>query len=173
VNKDTVFAHRLVRQRLCEPAKDEETYGSLLRLLQPVAPIHFTRPGAPPRLVHRATFDDGEFNDHLRRRRALVKGRFLGGNIGYVLAEDLALYATVFRREVSGEDQERILQALRYAGSLTPRQLAEETGLTNKRLMPLLHRLQQGFLVYEAQEDSSWERGWSLFCSRPSGRMWI
>ena len=35
--------------------------------------------------------------------------------------------------------------------------------MTHKRLMPVLHRLQRAFLVYEDQEDGSWERPWCLF----------
>ena len=58
--------------------------------------------------------------------------------------------------------QERVLQALRYTGELSTRQLSEETGLQNKQLTPALHRLQQACLVFEDQEDSSWARPWSL-----------
>jgi hypothetical protein len=94
----------------------------------------------------------------------LVKGRFWGGNIGYVLAGDFELYATAFRKPITRFNplQERLLEVLWSTGPLTPRQLAEERGRKNKEIMPALHRLQQAFRVYEAQEDSSWERSWSL-----------
>jgi hypothetical protein len=121
-------------------------------------------PGNPPRLVHRTTFDDGAFADELRSRHELVKGRFLGGNVGYVLTGDLQLYATAFRKPLIAMTpvQERVLQALRYTDELSTRQLSEETGLKNKQLTPALHRLQQACLVFEDQEDSSWARPWSL-----------
>ena len=164
MDKATVLAWRLARQGLTEPLGSEEEYVELVRLLQPVAPVAMSMPGSPPRLLHRTTFDDGELADAMRERRQLVKGRFWGGNIGYVLTADLDLYGTAFRKglEQFNAVQEPVYQALWSAGPLTPRQLKEETGLLNKQIMPALHRLQQAFLVYEAQEDSSWERSWSL-----------
>ena len=168
MHRDTVLAWRLERQGLVRPLDDEAAYVKLVELLQPIAPVHFTMPGTAPRLVHRAAFDDQAFNDGLRARGELVKGRFWGGNIGYVLAGALETYGTAFCKDLDrfSAQQEEVLQALRFSGLLTPRQLAAETGLTNKRLMPVLHRLQRAFLVYEAQEDSSWERGWCLFASQ-------
>ncbi|NKB69969.1 MAG: hypothetical protein GKR89_23085 [Candidatus Latescibacteria bacterium] len=165
---NTVLAWRLERQGLVRPVADESAYRQLVELVQPVAPEHFTMPGTAPKLVHRAAFDDRAFNDGLRGRSELVKGRFWGGNIGYVLAGALEVYGTAFAKDIErfSAEQETVLQALRFSGPLTPRQLADETGMTNKRLMPVLHRLQRTFLVYEAQEDSSWERGWYLFASR-------
>ena len=164
MNRETVLAWRMARQGLDEPVRSEPEYVTLVRLLQPVAPIANSMPGSPPRLVHRTAFDDSELADAMRGRCQLVKGRFWGGNIGYVLAEDLELYGAVFRKELKRFNpiQDQVYQALWSAGPLTPRQLKEETGLLNKQIMPALHRLQQAFLVYEAQEDSSWERPWSM-----------
>ena len=164
MNKDTVLAWRMARQGLASPVRSESEYVALVRLLQPVAPVANSMPGSPPRLTHRTAFDDSELADAMRGRCQLVKGRFWGGNIGYVLAEDLELYGAAFRKELKRFNpiQEQVYQALWSAGLLTPRQLKEETRLLNKQIMPALHRLQQAFLVYEAQEDSSWERPWSL-----------
>ena len=161
----TVLAERLQRQRLSDPLQSAREYVDLFRLLQPVSPIADSRPGDPPRLVHRTRFDDGQVAARLRARRTIVKGRFLGGSLGYVLAEDLALYANAFQRPASGltEIQEIVLDAVQSAGPLTPRQIKEETGLLNKEIMPALHRLQQAFLVYEDQVDEDWERGWYDF----------
>ena len=103
----------------------------------------------------------------MRERRAVVKGRFLGGNVGYVLGEDLELYANAFCRRLSapGEPQQTVLDALERAETLTPRQIKGETGLLNKQIMPALHRLQGAFLVYEDQIDSDWERNWYKFAT--------
>ncbi|MFT7696336.1 MAG: hypothetical protein ACI8P2_004972 [Candidatus Latescibacterota bacterium] len=165
MDKETVWAWRLTRQGFNERAPNEGVYMDLLRYMQPVAPVHFSMPGSPPRLLHRTVFDDGEAADALRARAQLVKGRFWGGNIGYVLAEDLGLYAAAFCKPISRFTpiQEQLLDILRGTGPITPKLLREETGLLSKKIMPALHRLQRAFLVYEAQEDSSWERPWSLF----------
>ncbi len=167
MDRATVLAHRLERQGLDRPAAGEEAYLRLVAALQPVAPVYFSRPGSPPRLVHRAAFDESRLADRWRARRALVKGRFWGGNIGYVLAEDLALYAAAFRRPLPRLSplHEKILRTLKYEGPLSPRQLAAESGMRHKELMPALHRLQQAFLVYEDQEDDNWERPFGLFAA--------
>ena len=164
IDRTSVLTLRLAAQGLTSPARSRDEYLTLVHRLQPIAPVAFTMPGNPPQLVHRTTFDDAALADELRGRRELVKGRFLGGNIGYVLASDLQLYATAFRKTLSRMTpvQERVMQALRYTGELSTRQLSEETGLKNKQLTPALHRLQQACLVFEDQEDSSWARPWSL-----------
>lgn len=157
VDKATMLARRLAAQGLSVQAKNPDEYLKLVRRLQPITPVALTMPGDPPRLVHRTSFDDGALADELRGRRELVKGRFLGGNVSYVLAGDLQLYATAFRKPISAMTpvQERVLQALQYTDELSTRQLSEETGLRNKQLTPALHRLQQACLVFEDQEDSS------------------
>lgn len=64
---------------------------------------------------------------------------------------------------------EKILQTLKYEGPLSPRQLAAESGVRHKELMPGLHRLQQAFLVCEDQEDDNWERPFGLFAAEWPG----
>lgn len=42
-------------------------------------------------------------------------------------------------------------------------QIKEETGLLVKKITPVLHRLQEAFLIYEDQYDGEWDRGWYRF----------
>jgi len=160
-----ILSARLGRQRLTAPIGRRSGFVGLFKALQPVSPVYFSCPGDPPRMVHRTTFDDGLVSDGLRRTRTIVKGRFLGGAIGYVLAEDLPECANTFRKPLARltATQEIVWDAVRTAGPLTPRQIKEETGLLNKQIMPALHRLQRAFLVYEDQTDSDWERAWYDF----------
>lgn len=161
----TILAERLHRQRLIDPLKNTNDYKELFRLLQPVAPVFFSSPGDPPRLVHRTAFDDGVITDNMREERVIVKGRFWGGNIGYVLAEDLEIYANAYSRPIPifNEIQLKLMEAIERSETLTPRQMKEETGLLIKHVMPNLHRLQTAFLVYEDQINSDWERNWYIF----------
>ena len=161
----SIFAERLRRQRLLEPVKTADGYAALFRLLQPVTPAADTCPGDPPMLVHRAAFDDRELTSSWRETRRIVKGRFLRGTIGYVFSEELELYANAFQRPLKklNRRQELVYETLLHVGPLTPRQIKEETGLLNKEIMPILHRLQQAFLVYEDQLDTDWERSWYVF----------
>jgi hypothetical protein len=165
MNRKDVISARLERHCLTAPLPDENGYLELFRLLQPVSTMHNTCPGAPPSLSPRTTFDDKEVTARMRRNRELVKGRFLGDGIGYVLARELELYANAFRKPVKGfsENQQRVMDALRGCGPLAPRLIKEETGLLNKEIMPALHRLQKAFLVFEDQSESDWERPWCLF----------
>ena len=165
MNREEIISARIERHGLTSPLPDESGYQELFRLLQPVSTLHNTCPGAPPSLSPRTTFDDREVTARMRRNRELVKGRFLGDGIGYVLARELELYANAFRKPVKGfsENQQRVMDALRGCGPLAPRLIKEETGLLNKEIMPALHRLQKAFLVFEDQSESDWERPWCLF----------
>ncbi len=162
-----ILAERIRRQRLASPLRATKDYVELFRSLQPVSTIRHTRPGDPPSLWPRTRFSDKPQASRLRAKGRIVKGRFLGGSIGYVLAEDLGVYANAFRRPLDrlSEIQQTVLQALQNTGPLTPRQIKEETGLLNKQIMPALHRLQTAFMVYEDQTDTDWERGWYIFSS--------
>ena len=167
MKKESILAHRLRRHGLLSPARGEKEYIELVRRLQPVTPVARDMPGAPPRLMHRCRGDDRPLADGLRGRQELLKGRFSGGRIGYVLAADFELYAAAFCRPLKSLNsvQDRVLQALGYHDGLSPRQLRLETEIQHKKLMPALHRLQEAFLVFEDQSDSGWDRLWSLLGS--------
>lgn len=157
-----VLAERLRRQHLTGPLTDQDAYLSLFAQLQPVAPIYNGRPGDPPHLAHRTRFDDAQIVDHLRARRMIVKGRFQGGTVGYVLASKLEQYALTFRRQLDkiSPVQLQVLDVVRQLGPLSAQQIKEETGILGKKIMPALHRLQGACLVYEDQADSDWDRAW-------------
>lgn len=161
----TLATLRLRRHGLLHPARTEEEYDALFRLLQPVPPVYFTSPGDPPRLAHRVAFDDMEYNRDHRAQRNLVKGRFLGGTVGYVLADELELYACACRKEIDRLNpvQQRVYDAVRSAGPLTIPQIKEETGLLAKEITPTLLKLQEAFLVFEDQNSDDWERSWYVF----------
>ena len=165
MKKDDYLLLRLDRHALATQLTEESEYIDLFRRCQPVSTIHNTRPGAPPSLSPRTSFNDQIVTQALRADRRIAKGRFLGGTIGYVLSDDLEIYANVFRKSLAGinDVQLKILDTLRSCGPLPPRLIKEETGLLNKRIMPALHRLQTAFIVYEDQLDEDWERPWSLF----------
>jgi len=170
LNRRSVLAERYRRLGFAAPVTNRANYATLLSALQPVAPVANTRPGDPPRLLHRTAFAEGNDAteaDRLRGQRELVKGRFLGGTIGYVLARDLELYATAFRRPISALDatQQLLLGVLKSLGPRTPRQLKAETGLLNREIMPTLHRLQEAFVVFEDQTSDDWGRDWCKFAA--------
>lgn len=165
MDKQTTIEARMARQGIWGRVGTEREYGELFRRLQPVTPVHFSMPGSPPRLMHRADVDDAALADRMRAGRELVKGRFANGLIAYVLADDLELYATAFRQPLDRltQIQEAVLGTLRSTGPLSPRQLRQEMGVMHKQLMPALHRLQRAFVLYEDQEDEGWDRPWCLF----------
>jgi len=165
MDKNTVLANRLERHRLIDPIDSEEEFIVLLRQLQPVNPIYYTCPGDPPCLWPRATFDDKAVTDRLRATRELVKGRFLGDGIGYVLAEDLQIYANAFWKPVATttDAQREVLASVQGGGPFSAGLIKEATGMLSKKIMPALHKLQKAFIVFEDQSDSSRERPWDLF----------
>jgi hypothetical protein len=167
----SVLAERLRRQCLTRPLIEPADYEALFRLLQPVSPIASTRPGDPPRLVHRTTFDDGVETQAMRARRAIVKGRFQGGSVGYVHAQDLEQYANAFARPLTTFTpvQQDIFELLQREGPLTPRQIKEETGVLIKHVGPALGRLQEAFLIYEDQVSDDWERAYYDFAGEWPG----
>lgn len=61
------------------------------------------------------------------------------------------------------EIQWEILHLIEQAGPFTIQQIKEETGYLVKEITPVLHRLQEAFLIYEDQYDGEWDRGWYIF----------
>ncbi|MDA1191228.1 MAG: winged helix DNA-binding domain-containing protein [Candidatus Poribacteria bacterium] len=155
----TVYAERLRRQGLTARAETPEAYRDLVRILQPVATD--MGPGSPPHLVHRCAFDDVEEAARMRGTKEYAKGRFLAGTVGYVLAEDLELYAITFRRPIPHltEVQEAVLKVVREKGPIKTPQIREETGILGKHIAPALNRMQEACLIYEDQiSHMEWER---------------
>jgi hypothetical protein len=164
LNYESVIFERLKRQGLLTPLeniKNEKAYIELFKSLQPVAPVHFTRPGDPPRLVHRTSYDDSIITGKLRKKHKLVKGRFLGGRIGYVLEEDLKLFATVFKKPLNKAKpiHEDIMEVIKSSGGISKEKLKEEMDYSAGEISKELKPLQEAFILYEQQLDTDWDTG--------------
>lgn len=159
-----ITALRMERQHLTRQA-NESGYLQLYRDLQPGQNVYWNGFGQPPTLSFRADFDDLEYNRERLHDRSLVKGRFSGGTLGWIVPEDMELFAALYRKPLvhPAENQLRILHMIENGGPWTIRQIKEETGLLVKEITPLLHRLQEAFLIYEDQFDGGWDRGWYRF----------
>ena len=159
-----IISLRMERQHFVTKANEEE-YIELYRDLQPGLNVYWNGFGQPPTLSFRAGFDDIEFNRERQMNRELVKGRFAGGNLGWIMPEEMELFAALYRKPLTKMtwEQEQVLHLIEKAGPFTIQQLKEETGLLVKQITPILHRLQEAFLIYEDQYDGEWDRGWYRF----------
>ena len=156
-------ALRMRRQLIGNKASEQE-YQLLFRDLSPVATVYWCRPGEPPVLRFRAGFDDRSFNACRRERREVIKGRFQGGNIGYVDRRDLSLYGSIYRKAPKAltEIQEELIALLRREGPMNIGLMKEMTGRLVKEITPALHKLQEAFIVFEDQVSNEWDRAWYL-----------
>jgi hypothetical protein len=152
------------RQHLLKKANKKE-YEELFRMMSPVSTLYWTRPGDPPVLVYRAAFDDLRWNDEKRSRREILKRSFQKGGIGYVHADELELFAGLYRTDLGKltKQEYELLNLLEHEGSMNLHELKEVTGILIKDLTPILHRLQEGFKVFEDQRDREWDRNWYAF----------
>lgn len=155
---------RMERQCFLNKA-DEAEYIKLYRDTQPGQNVYWNGFGQPPTLTFRSDFDDIEYNRRRQRKRKLVKGRFAAGNLGWIMCEDIELFAALYRKPLTQptEIQARILALIETAGPFNIQQIKEETGLLVKEITPALHRLQEAFLIYEDQYDGEWDRAWYRF----------
>lgn len=144
---------------------DKEEYLALYRDTQPGQNVYWNGFGEPPTLTFRANFNDIAFNRTRQFERKLVKGRFAGGNLGWIVPEDMELFAAIYRKPLTKPtpEQIQILKLIETAGPFNIQQIKEETGLLVKQITPVLHRLQEAFLIYEDQYDGEWDRGWYKF----------
>lgn len=133
--------------------------------MQPGQNVYWNGFGDPPSLTFRADFNDMEFNRQRQAKRELVKGRFAGGTLGWIVPEDMELFAGLYRKPLEKKSfaQSKILDLIEREGSLNIQQIKEETGFLVKEITPILHRLQEAFLVYEDQYNGEWDRGWYMF----------
>lgn len=155
---------RMERQFLSRKAKEAD-YIQLYRDTQPGQNVYWNGFGQPPTLTFRADFDDLEFNRKRQLNRQLIKGRFAGGNLGWIMPEDLELFIALYQKPLTRptDVQLHILELIEQVGPLNIQQIKEETGLLVKNITPVLHRLQEAFLIYEDQYDGEWDRGWYRF----------
>ena len=144
---------------------NEDEYIKLYRDTQPGQNVYWNGFGEPPTLTFRADFNDIEFNRGRQLKRKLIKGRFSGGNLGWIVPEDMELFAALYRKPLMKptEIQLRVLEMIEREGPLNIQQIKEETGWLVKEITPALHRLQEAFLIYEDQYDGEWDRGWYMF----------
>lgn len=158
------LALRMQRQHLTTPVTEED-YDDLYRDLQPGMNLYWHGFGQPPECTFRADFEDVEYNRQRQARRDLVKGRFAGGNLGWIVPEDLPLFAALYRRPIPLMDdvQLTVMTLIERMGPLNIQQIKEETGYLVKVITPALHRLQEAFLLYEDQYDGEWDRAWYRF----------
>lgn len=161
---EKIVSLRMERQCFINKA-DETDYIKLYRDMQPGQNVYWNGFGKPPTLIFRADFDDIEFNRKRQFNRELVKGRFAGGNVGWIVPEDMELFAALYRKPLTKPttEQFRILELIEKAGPFNIQQIKEETGMLVKRITPILHRLQEAFLIYEDQYDGEWDRCWCGF----------
>ena len=158
-----ITALRMKRQHISNKASEEE-YIALYRDTQPGQNVYYNGFGDPPSLTYRASFDDIEYNRSRQFNRNLLKGRFAGGNLGWIMAEDLELFAGVYTKPlINPSIRQCVLLELIEREPLTIQQMKEETGMLVKEITPALHRLQEAFLIYEDQYDGEFDRGWHKF----------
>lgn len=164
INENKIVSLRMERQHItCKASKAE--YLSLYRDLQPGQNVYWNGFGNPPSLTFRADFNDTEFNRRRQADRLLVKARFGGGNLGWVMQDDFELFAGLFCKPLDkpSEKQLLLLELIEREGPLNIQLMKEETGMLVKEITPVLHRLQEAFLIYEDQYDGEWDRGWYKF----------
>lgn len=166
IRQDAVTALCFARQRLGDPVSVED-YDALFRRMSPVRTVYWCCPGSPPVLSLRAAFDDAAYVFDKRRARVIVKGRFQGGGLAYVFADELPLYAAVYRREAPSltRTEERLMDLLTREGPMSVGQIKEYTGMLAKEITPALHALQERFWLFEDQADSEWDRAFYPFDS--------
>lgn len=159
-----IISLRMERQCFTKKA-DEAEYIKLYRDTQPGQNVYWNGFGEPPTLTFRTDFDDKEFNRDRLLERELVKGRFGGGNLGWIMPEDMEVFAALYRKPLTKPtiEQLQILELIEKAGPFNIQQIKEETGMLVKQITPVLHRLQEAFLIYEDQYDGEWDRGWYTF----------
>lgn len=166
---ERLLAERARRQRLTPSTRlddpdDHEALLETIRRLAPVAPRAFVFPGTPPQLAPRVCFDDLPAAEELRRRGAIVKGRFGRGLIGYVATDDLPLYASAYRRPSDrlSPEARAVVELIAVEGPLPRSDIMALTEIPGRRLSAALIELQRCFVLTELQYETEWDNAWTL-----------
>lgn len=167
MNWNNIISLRMKRLGFTSPAGTNKDYDELFRRLQPVSPEYFTEPGQPPSLRDRADFDDIEYNRVLRQNQDIIKARFQGGTISYVLRDDLELYAAAFAKPLTKLDdtEMELFTVLDQVGPMDKKQIMEELDLKGPAVTKIIQKFQKAFMVYELQPDRFGEQVWQTFSS--------
>jgi hypothetical protein len=129
IKQKNIAALRMERQFLARKA-GESDYLKLYRDTQPGQNVYWNGFGDPPSLTYRADFDDIEFNRNRQKTRKLIKGRFAGGNLGWIMPEDLELFAAAFVKPLDKPSSPHAaLMDLIEREPLTIQQMKEDTGM--------------------------------------------
>jgi len=154
---------RLKRQNLINIGKPED-YEQLFRYMSPVPTLFWTTPGEPPVIPYRTAEDDRSLNQFNRARRTIIKGRFRGGSVGYIYADELPLFMAAYKKDIKrfNENDELVLQTLRSEGAMSIEIMKEITGLLSKQIAASLQKMQKSFIVFEDQVDNEWDRAWYI-----------
>ena len=126
-----IISLRMERQFLTRRANEDE-YIALYRDMQPGLNVYWNGFGAPPSLTFRADFDDIEFNRARQAKRELVKGRFAGGNLGWIERGETELFACLYRKPLGSMSfvQSKIVELLEREAPLNIQQIKEENNIT-------------------------------------------
>jgi len=153
----------LRRQNLIE-RKNDADYERLFRMMSPVSTLFWTEPGAPPLIQYRHDIDDKTLNNYNRANRTIIKGRFRGGNVGYIYADELPLFMSAYKKEIKQYTQNdfTVLETLHNEGAMNIAMIKEITGLLSKHISASLQKLQKAFIVFEDQVDNEWDRAWYI-----------
>ena len=164
MNMEKITALRMERQHLVRKASKPE-YDALYRDTQPGQNVYWNGFGDPPTITYRADFDDMEYNRARQRERALIKGRFQGGNLGWIEQTEIELFAGLYMKPLAklSDKQTVLLSLIEREGPMNIQLMKEMTGMLVKEITPVLHRFQEAFLIYEDQHDGEWDRGWYTF----------
>ncbi len=165
MNWNNIFNLRMERLGFTNPAESEAEYDDIFRRLQPVSTEYFTEPGRPPAIRDRALFDDVFYNRLLRQNQDIIKARFQGNTISYVLRDEIEMYASAFAKPISKVDETmmELYTVLNQVGPMDKSQLIEELDLKGPVVTKILQKFQRAFRVYELQPDKFGEQVWQTF----------
>ncbi len=143
---------------------DNVDYEKMFRTMSPVPTLFWTTPGEPPTIKHRFNIDDITLNGYNRANRTIIKGRFRGGSVGYIYADELPLFMSAYKKDISTftEVDDIVLRTIKYEGAMNIHMIKEITGLLSKHIAASLQKLQKAFIMFEDQVDNEWDRAWYI-----------
>lgn len=161
---NNIYALRMIRQGFNERL-DREQYESIFRLMSPVMTAYWTMPGNPPVIQHRADFSDFHYNDKMRSRRTIVKGRFQNGGVAYVFFDEIELYIALYIKKIDriSPKMAEIISLIEHEGPINVQGMKDVLGMYVKDITPYLHKLQTAFIVFEDQKSVEGDRGYYFF----------